>query len=45
MHERQLTRNKPLNSVGSDENIAASAQFNAPVYNTVRSAIHKTIIP
>ncbi len=45
MLERQLTRNKPLNAVCSDKNIAASSELNAPVYNTVRFAIHKTIIP
>ena len=45
MLERQLTRNKPLNAVGSDKNIAASSELNSPVYNTVRFAIHKTIIP
>ena len=45
MLKRQLTRNKLLNAVGSDENIAASSELNSPVYNTVRFTIHKTIIP
>ena len=36
---------KTLNAVGSDGNIAASSELNTPVYNTVRFAIHKTIIP
>jgi hypothetical protein len=45
MLERQLTRDKSFNAVCSDENIAASTELNTPVYNTVRFAIHKTIIP
>ena len=45
MLERQLTRDKSINAVCSDENIAASSELNTPVYNTVRFAIHKTIIP
>ena len=45
MLKRQLTRNESLNAVCSDENIAASSELNTPIYNTVRFAIHKTIIP